>query len=106
MKIELIELKFNDTYSYKYKPFKHCCEAIQDDKAIIFTNEDLFPKYDCDDYDVYVPQFCTSYSETLPPMKMNLRIPKIIQSSFVLIVEKRYRFRLQMRLIYLINMMN
>lgn len=64
MKIELIKLKFNDTCSYKYKPFKHCCEAIQDDKAIIFTNEDLFSKYDCDDYDVYVPQFCTSYSET------------------------------------------
>ena len=41
------------------------CEAIQDDKAIIFTNEDLFPKYDCDDYDVYVPQFCTSYTEVI-----------------------------------------
>ena len=41
MKIELIRLKFNDTHSYKYKPFKHCCDEIQNDKAIVFTGEDL-----------------------------------------------------------------
>lgn len=37
MKIELIKLKFNDIYSYKYKPFQYCCDEIQNDKAIIFT---------------------------------------------------------------------
>lgn len=41
MKIELIKLKFNDTHSYKYKPFTHCCDEIQNDKAIVFTGEDL-----------------------------------------------------------------
>lgn len=34
MKIDLIKLTFNGTHSYKYKPFKHCCEGIQNDKAI------------------------------------------------------------------------
>ena len=43
MKIELIRLKFDDTHSYKYKPFKYCCDEIQNDKAIVFTNEDLSP---------------------------------------------------------------
>ena len=41
MKIELIKLKFNDTHSYKYKPFIHCCYEIQNDKAIVFAGEDL-----------------------------------------------------------------
>ena len=69
MKIELIKLKFNSTCTYKYKPFKYCCEAIQNNKNIIFTGEDLV----CDDefglvvrdYDEnLIPQFCTSYIET------------------------------------------
>lgn len=42
MKIKLIKLKFNDTHSYKYKPFTYCCNKIQNDKAIVFTGEDLF----------------------------------------------------------------
>lgn len=41
MKIELIRLKFDDTHSYKYKPFKYCCDEIQNDKAIVFTGEDI-----------------------------------------------------------------
>lgn len=41
MKTELIKLKFNDICSYKYKPFKCCCDEIQDNKTIIFTNKDL-----------------------------------------------------------------
>ena len=41
MKIELIRLKFNDIHSYKYKPFKYCCDEIQNDKAIVFTGEDI-----------------------------------------------------------------
>lgn len=66
MKIELIRLKFNNTYSYKYKPFKYCCDKFQNDKAIIFTNEDFV----CDNIfgeliirdldDIIVPQFCNS----------------------------------------------
>lgn len=69
MKIDLIKLKFNDTCSYKYKPFKYCCEKIQDDKAIVFTGEDLvcndtFGLVVRDSDDNTVPQFCNSYTET------------------------------------------
>ena len=69
MKIELIKLKFNDTCAYKYKPFKYCCEAIQNNKNIIFTDEDLvFDEVfglDASDYnESTIPQFCTSYTET------------------------------------------
>lgn len=69
MKIELIKLKFNDTYSYKYKPFTHCCDEIQNDKAIVFTGEDLvcndtFGLVVRDSDDNIIPQFCTSYTET------------------------------------------
>lgn len=65
MKIELIKLKFNDTHSYKYKPFKHCCETIQDDKAIIFTGEDLVHLDVYWDDEKYIPQFCTSHTEII-----------------------------------------
>ena len=69
MKIELIRLKFNGNYSYKYKPFKYCCDTIQDDKAIIFTGEDLvcndiFGLVVKDSDDNIIPQFCTSYTES------------------------------------------
>lgn len=69
MKIELIKLKFNDTYSYKYKPFTHCCDEIQNDKTIVFTGEDLvcndtFGLVVRDSGDNIIPQFCTSYTET------------------------------------------
>ena len=69
MEIELIKLKFNNTHSYKYKPFKHCCDEIQNDKVIVFTGEDLVCNdifglvvRDSDDY--IIPQFCNSYTET------------------------------------------
>ena len=69
MKIELIKLKFNDTHSYKYKPFTHCCDEIQNDKAIVFTGEDLvyndtFGLVVRDSDDNIIPQFCNSYTET------------------------------------------
>lgn len=64
MKIDLIKLKFNDTCAYKHKPFQYCCDAIQNDKAIVFTGEDLVHSDDCWDDERYIPQFCTSYTET------------------------------------------
>lgn len=65
MKIELIKLKFNDTHSYKYKSFKYCCDEIQNDKAIVFTGEDINDIGGEYEYDgVSIPQFCTSYTET------------------------------------------
>ena len=68
MKIELIKLKFNDTYSYKYKPFQYCCDEIQNDKAIVFTGEDLvcndiFGLVVRDSDYTIIPQFCNSYTE-------------------------------------------
>lgn len=65
MKIELIKLKFNDTCSYKYKPFEHCCDEIQNDKAIVFTGEDLVHSNDCWDDGRYVPRFCASHTEII-----------------------------------------
>ena len=65
MEIELIKLKINDTHSYKYKPFTYCCDEIQNDKAIVFTGEDLVHSDGCWDDERYVPQFCTSYTETV-----------------------------------------
>lgn len=64
MKIELIKSKFNDTYSYKYKPFTYCCDEVQNDKAIVFTGEDLVHSDDCWDDERYIPRFCTSHTET------------------------------------------
>lgn len=69
MKIELIKLKFNDTHSYKHKPFTYCCDEIQNDKAIVFTGEDLvcndtFGLVVRDSDDNIIPQFCNSYTET------------------------------------------
>lgn len=65
MKIELTKLKFNNTHSYKYKPFQYCCGEIQNDKAIVFTGEDLVHSDDCWDDKRYIPRFCTSYTETV-----------------------------------------
>ncbi|WP_288682248.1 hypothetical protein [uncultured Eubacterium sp.] len=66
MKIDLVKLNFDDTHSYKYKPFKYCCKAIQDNKTIEFTNEDLENFEEEHIYeDDYIPRFCTSYAETI-----------------------------------------
>ena len=65
MKIDLIKLKFNDTYSYKYKPFTYCCDEIQSNKAIVFTDEDIIHSDDCWDDERYIPQFCTSHTEII-----------------------------------------
>ena len=69
MKIDLIKLKFNDTCAYKHKLFAYCCDEIQNDKAIVFTGEDLvcndtFGLVVRDSDDNIIPQFCTSYTET------------------------------------------
>ena len=65
MKIELIKLKFNDTCAYKYKPFTHCCKAIQNDKAIVFAYEDLVHLDTYWEDERYIPRFCTSHTEVI-----------------------------------------
>lgn len=66
MKIKLIKLKFNDTHSYKYEPFTYCCNKIQNDKAIVFTGEDINDiGGEYEDDGIYIPQFCTSYTQTV-----------------------------------------
>ena len=39
MKIELIKQKFNGCCSYKYKPFQHCCNRMQDNPCIELVDE-------------------------------------------------------------------
>ena len=66
MKIELIKLKFNGTCVYKYKPFQYCCNEIQNDKAILFTGEDMNDiGGEYEDDGVFIPQFCTSHTEVI-----------------------------------------
>lgn len=66
MKIELIKLKFNDTHSYKYKPFTYCCDEIQNDKAIVFTGEDINGiGGEYKDEGISIPHFCTSHTEVI-----------------------------------------
>lgn len=66
MKIKLIKLKFNDTHSYKYKPFTYCCDEIQNDKAIVFTGEDINDiGGEYEDDGVSIPQLCTSHTEVI-----------------------------------------
>ena len=47
MKIELIKLRFNQTFSYKYKSFTYCCDALKNNPCILFTDEDVMsdPSY-------------------------------------------------------------
>lgn len=66
MKIELIKLKFNNTHSYKYKSFAHCCDKIQNDKAIVFSGEDINDiGGEYEDDGISIPQFCTSHTEVI-----------------------------------------
>ena len=66
MRIELIRLKFNDTHSYKYKPFKYCCDEIQNNECIEFTNENLTNfNVDYDKEYGFIPQLCTSHTEVI-----------------------------------------
>lgn len=66
MEIELIKLKFNNTHSYKYKPFKHCCDEIQNNECIEFTNENLTNfNVDYDKEYGFIPQLCTSHTEVI-----------------------------------------
>lgn len=66
MKIELIRLKFNDTYSYKYKPFTYCCDGIQKNECIEFTNENLTNlNVDYDEEYGFIPQICTSHTDII-----------------------------------------
>mgnify|MGYP004462734925 FL=1 len=65
MKIDLIKLKFDRTTSYKYKPFKYCCDDIQNNEGIIFTNEDIASWKYKDEENNFIPQFCVSVSEVI-----------------------------------------
>ncbi len=66
MKIELIKLKFNDTCAYKYKSFTLCCDEIKNDKAIVFTGEDINDiGGEYEDDGIFIPQFCNSHTEVI-----------------------------------------
>lgn len=67
MKIELIKLRFDRSFSYKYKPFVYCCNALKDNPCILFTNEDVRtdPVDDSADLNDNLPRFCTSRTISL-----------------------------------------
>ena len=35
MKVELVKIKFGKEFSYKYKPYKTCCESFKNNPCII-----------------------------------------------------------------------
>lgn len=63
MKIELIRQKFNGTREYKYKPFSWCCDKIQENPCIVFSDE-IYTDDDIDDECTF-PSFALWYSEVI-----------------------------------------
>lgn len=66
MHIDLVKIKFDGHHTYKYKPFEYCCQKIQEDKNITFTDEEIID-YDEESLDagmVQIPQFCTTSTKT------------------------------------------
>ena len=61
MKIELIRQKFNGTRGYKYKPFSWCCDKIQENPCIVFSDE-VYADDDIDDECTF-PAFALWHSE-------------------------------------------
>lgn len=41
MRVELIKIKIDRDYSYKYKPYKECCEEFKNNPCIEFTCDDI-----------------------------------------------------------------
>ena len=39
MRIEVVKVKFDDEYSYKYLPFKYCCEKLKHNPNISLNTE-------------------------------------------------------------------
>lgn len=56
MKIELIRQKFNDTRSYKFKPFSWCCDKIKENPCISFSDS---VEIDSNNLDNYLDDECT-----------------------------------------------
>lgn len=64
MKIELIKYKFDDTQSFKYKPYQFCCEKIKQAHGIVFTNQNIVgATQEPDDENYNFPQFCINVAE-------------------------------------------
>ena len=63
MKIELIRQKFNGTRGYKYKPFSWCCDKIQENPCIVFSDE-VYTDDDIDDECTF-PAFALWHSEVV-----------------------------------------
>lgn len=61
MKIELIRQRFNETRGYKYKPFSWCCDKIQDNPCIVFSDE-VYTDDDLDDECTF-PAFALCHGE-------------------------------------------
>lgn len=64
MQIHLVKIRFDNSCSYKYKPFQYCCQRLKKNKNIIFTNEDFVDNDLLHEYDD-IPQFCATSTETI-----------------------------------------
>ena len=53
MKIDLVKIKFGKKYSYKYRPYKTCCESFENNPCIVFTCDDIIGGSPNDE-----PRFC------------------------------------------------
>ena len=53
MKVELVKIKFGKEFSYKYKPYKTCCESFKNNPCIVFTCDDIVDGSPNDE-----PRFC------------------------------------------------
>lgn len=53
MKVELVKIKFGKEFSYKYKPYKTCCESFENNPCIVFTCDDIVDGSPNDE-----PRFC------------------------------------------------
>lgn len=108
MKIELIKLRFNQTFSYKYKSFTYCCNALKNNPCILFTDEDVMsdPSYSISDQDNSLPRFCMTRTLSFRDWEDEWEKLKISPSGSALIAGKKYKFMYQKNKIYQENIRN
>lgn len=57
MKIELIRVRFGESFNYKYKLRQYCCDRLKEHPSIILTNEELMYESETEDFsnDEHIP---------------------------------------------------
>ena len=57
MKIELMRVRFGESFNYKYKSRQYCCDRLKESPSIILTNEELMYESETEDFsnDEHIP---------------------------------------------------